>query len=85
MSPAALRGYAAATMNRLLLGSAPLLSFLLAAGCASVPVGEFKFDKEVWETAQMEVRQRASFELKCPKEQLKLTVLAATVVSHGPG
>jgi hypothetical protein len=52
---------------------------LLLAGCATVQMGEFTLDKDYWERHEKEVKARASFELKCPPEQLTLTVLA----SHG--
>ena len=52
---------------------------LLSAGCLfkTVDVAGYNLDKDGWENAQTEVRQRASFELRCPKEQLQLTLLAA--------
>ncbi len=52
---------------------------LLSTGCLfrTVEVEGYNLDKDGWENAQAEVRQRASFELRCPKEQLKLTLLAA--------
>lgn len=53
-----------------------LLSLLLLAGCATVQVGEYNLLKESWDNDQVAVRERASFELKCPKETLHLTVLA---------
>ncbi len=64
---------------RLLLAS--LLPLILTGCASSVAVGAYKLDKELWERAQTEVRERASFELKCPKEQLHLTVLAVQLPS----
>lgn len=55
-----------------------LALLLLATACgANVKVGEYSLDQELWDSAQAQVRERAAFELKCPKEQLALTLLAA--------
>lgn len=72
--------YDAAAMKRL-----ALLLPLLVAGCATVKVGDYTMQQSSWDQAQTEVKERASFELKCPKEQLKLTLLAALypVDTHG--
>jgi hypothetical protein len=54
-----------------------ILGLSLLAACATVQVDGFKLDEDVWRHDQKEVRSRASFELKCPGEQLELKVLAS--------
>lgn len=55
----------------------PLLWSALIAlpGCASLPVGEHGMNPLAWEGDQAHLKQRASYELKCPKEKLALTLL----------
>jgi hypothetical protein len=64
-------------MKSLFSGSAGALSLLLSGCTATVQVGGHEVEKALWERAQANVQERASFELKCPKEQLKLTLLTA--------
>jgi len=54
---------------------APLLLLSLSA-CATVQVGDHLLLAEDWKRDRAEIEQRASFELRCPVEKLKLTVLA---------
>ena len=56
-----------------------IVMLLLVGGCAAPPtmieVNGYQLEKEPTERAFAEIKTRAAFELECPKEQLKLTVL----------
>jgi hypothetical protein len=61
----------------------PAVSLLLAlagatACAAPVEMNGFKVNAFAWKNAQEAVVPRASFDMKCPREQLQLTVLHAT-------
>jgi hypothetical protein len=50
-------------------------SLLFLAACASAPpimVGDHPMAAEFWTPAERDIRQRASFELACPPEQLQI-------------
>lgn len=48
----------------------------LLSGCATIiEVGGFKVRQDAWEAAAAEVRHTAAFQLKCPADQLALTLL----------
>jgi hypothetical protein len=55
------------------------LSLVAAAACLSMPttqVNGFKITEVNWAAAQKDVPTRAEFDLKCPKDQLQLKLLA---------
>jgi hypothetical protein len=53
-----------------------LIVLPLVAACATVQVGNYNLNEEGWNIDAKEIVQRASFELRCAPEQLRLTVLA---------
>jgi hypothetical protein len=60
---------------RLLFRAGLLALTAWAIGCATMQSGGFKVFKGETEDAFENVRNRASFELQCPKEKLELVVL----------
>jgi hypothetical protein len=58
------------TLMRIALLAAPL-----AAGCATIEYGGFFLEKSDAEWAFDQVRNRATFELHCPREKIELVVL----------
>jgi hypothetical protein len=56
---------------------------MLLAGCAPIQVGKYQLVKDIWEQDQLEIRNRAAFELRCESE-LQLTVLAVRFAGGGP-
>jgi hypothetical protein len=58
-------------MNKLLL----VTFFGALGGCATVQSGDFTVYQSDYEKLAKAVKNRASFEMQCPKEQLQLVVL----------
>jgi hypothetical protein len=54
-----------------------------AAGCATVEYGGFVLDKSHTDWAFDQVRNRASFELHCPREQIELVILNTSTGTRG--
>ena len=52
-----------------------MLSITPVAGCAKVTVNGHTLRADVWERDERAIRERASFDLSCPAEQLELRVL----------
>lgn len=69
-------------MNWKILVALVSLSLSLS-GCAHVQRDGFTLDKGGWEKSEEAVLARGSFELRCAKTELRLTVLAAESGSGG--
>jgi hypothetical protein len=72
-------------MRSFVLTAVSLLLASTAACAAPVQVNGFKLDAFAWKEAQEAVMPRASFDLKCPNDQLQLTVLHTTAGGLGGG
>lgn len=70
-------------LKRLLVG---VLALVVTTGCAAtVKIGGIVVVKEAWDRAEMEIRSRASFELRCAPEQLSLRILSTMQFLEGAG
>ena len=52
-------------------------SFMQICGCATVVVDGFKVDQAQYQRQRSSLLKRAAFDLRCPEEQIKITVLAS--------
>lgn len=68
--------YGFATMKLFLTRVVAPVMLVLVGCAAKVQVGQYSLFAGQWEADSDRVKQRASFELKCPVKDLQLTVLS---------